>query len=90
MYRAKRNFICNNKRVKVGDKVDFGKRENKKLMANDCIYSTKEEKRVYDRTTKAIKIEKGSGWYEIRKGNQVIDKVRGEEKAQALVEEIND
>ena len=91
MHRALKNFILYGERIKVGQKVDhLPKSQIRRLKENGCVYETKEEKRVYDRTTKAKAIDKGAGWYEIRKGNQIIDKVRGEEKANELVKEINE
>jgi hypothetical protein len=31
----------------------------------------------------------GAGWYQVRVGGEVVDKVRGEEKAQARYEELS-
>lgn len=88
MYRALKNFIHNRRRVKVGEKIKLSGSEANRLQANGCVYETKEEKRVYDRTTKATIEHDGGPMFLVKKGNQVVDRLKKSE-AEQLRDEIN-
>lgn len=60
-----------------------------KLKANNLIYHSKEEKRVYQRDVKAtIEHDAGPMFY-VKRGHQIIDRLKKAE-AEALRDELNE
>ena len=88
MYRALRAFLHHGKRIKTGDVVDFPKPVANDYKERGLIYESKEEKRVYDRTTKATIEHDGGPMFLVKKGHQVIDRLKKSE-AEQLRDEIN-
>jgi len=91
-YRVKRPF-SHGKHYRPGDVININNKQHARQMKEKGLlypnYETKEDKNAYSRQVKAYKKHLGGGWYEVRRAGELIEKVQGQQNAEAKVKELN-